>query len=356
MPRDDFPQWVKDALDARAGHCCSFPGCGISTSGPSSESESAVANTGTAAHISGAAPGKGSRRYDASLTSEERKSIENGIWCCRLHGTLIDTDEVTYTIAMLKQWRAIAETTARIRQQYGLVNACDFPEMQSLALAPQVLHLEAMFTNDVVGESVTLSCVNEIWGHRIASSSRDFLIEYARNAFEHGGASEVSLEFKGNAIVVTDNGRHFDPRQLAPENVGRGGGFAYRRLVKYLSVGAIAARIHDSGTNQMIIPLVRDLNDLITHNPCALSVTRDQLKSGTIDFRAVQECDTVYVVAPRYQTYSDRARYELLLGNAAQIPSQLPANVVLILPYASEDVVQYFRSRFPDTPILAWPS
>jgi hypothetical protein len=352
MPRDEFPQSVKDALATRAGHCCSFPGCGISTSGPSSESATAVANTGTAAHISGAASGRGSRRYDPSLTPEQRKAIDNGIWCCRLHGTLIDTDEVTYTTAALKQWRAIAEATARIWQQHGLVNACDYPEVQSLGLARQVLNLTATFTNQMVGESVTLSCVKDLWGHRIASSSRDFLIEYARNAFEHGGASEVLIDFRVRSIVVMDNGAHFDPRQLAAEDAGRGGGLAYRRLVKYLSVGAIAARIHASGTNQMIIPLVRDLSELITHNPCALTVSRDQLKSGGVDFSAVRQCDTVYVVAPGYATYSDREKYEPLIKKTAQLQS----NVVLILSYASDDVVQYFQSLFPDTPILAWPS
>jgi hypothetical protein len=162
MPRDDFPQSVKDTLDTRAGHRCSFPGCVISTSGPSSESATAVANTGTAAHISAAASGKGSRRYDPSLTSAQRKSIENGLWCCRWHGTLIDTDEVTYTTAMLKQWRAIAEASARIRQQHGLVNACDYPEMQDLGLAQQVLRLDATFASEAVRESVTLSCVGEL--------------------------------------------------------------------------------------------------------------------------------------------------------------------------------------------------
>jgi hypothetical protein len=58
MPRDDFPQSVKDALATRAGHWCSFPGCGNSTSGPSSESATAVANTATAAHISARLQGK----------------------------------------------------------------------------------------------------------------------------------------------------------------------------------------------------------------------------------------------------------------------------------------------------------
>jgi hypothetical protein len=253
---------------------------------------------------------------------------------------------------MLKQWRAIAEATAHICQTYGPVNVCDYPELHRLGLAPQVLRLDSKFTNDAVGKSVTLSCVKEIWGHRVASSSRDFLIEYARNAFEHGGASDVSIDFKDKAIVVMDNGAHFDPRQLAAEDAGRGGGLAYRRLVKYLSVGAIATRIHNSGINQMIIPLVRDLNDLMTHNPCALTVARDELKSGNIDFSAVQECDTVYVIAPDYATYSDRVKYEPLIEKAAELQS----NVVLILPHASEDVVQYFQSLFPDTPILSWPS
>jgi hypothetical protein len=53
--------------------------------------------TGNAAHIHGAAPGPGSRRYLESMTPEERSDISNAIWLCAYHADLIDKDEVTYT-------------------------------------------------------------------------------------------------------------------------------------------------------------------------------------------------------------------------------------------------------------------
>ncbi len=57
---------------------------------------------GKAAHICAAASGRGSRRYDASMTPEERASIDNAIWVCADHADLIDRDEVTYTAEVLR--------------------------------------------------------------------------------------------------------------------------------------------------------------------------------------------------------------------------------------------------------------
>lgn len=100
--RDEFPEKMKKAVAARAGWHCSFAGCPKLTVGPSEESSEAVTNTGVAAHISAAAPGRGSRRYMASMTPEERGGIDNAIWLCADHATLIDRDEATYTIEVLR--------------------------------------------------------------------------------------------------------------------------------------------------------------------------------------------------------------------------------------------------------------
>lgn len=43
------------------------------------------------------------------MTTEERKSYENGIWLCRTHAALIDRDEKYFTIKMLKDWKEQAE-------------------------------------------------------------------------------------------------------------------------------------------------------------------------------------------------------------------------------------------------------
>ncbi len=94
---DEFKAKTKRDLAARAGHICSFPECGRSTSGPSPETPHATVNLGEACHIRAAASGPGARRHDPSMTSAERSSIDNGIWMCRTHAKLIDSDEATYT-------------------------------------------------------------------------------------------------------------------------------------------------------------------------------------------------------------------------------------------------------------------
>ena len=63
-----------------------------------------------AAHICAAAPG--GPRYDERQTSEQRKSADNGIWMCRLHGDAVDDKDSKYTVALLREWKAQAQTNA----------------------------------------------------------------------------------------------------------------------------------------------------------------------------------------------------------------------------------------------------
>jgi hypothetical protein len=100
--RDDFSKKTKTAVAARASWHCAFTGCAKPTVGPSEESSEAVTLIGKAAHICGAAPGPGSRRYDASMTPEERAAIDNAIWLCADHADLIDRDKVTYSVERLR--------------------------------------------------------------------------------------------------------------------------------------------------------------------------------------------------------------------------------------------------------------
>ena len=69
-----------------------------------------ISNIGVAAHICAAA--QGGPRYDASMTPEERKSFENGIWLCQSCSKLIDTDITRYPKELLQSWKQLAEQTA----------------------------------------------------------------------------------------------------------------------------------------------------------------------------------------------------------------------------------------------------
>jgi hypothetical protein len=100
--RDDFAKEVREVLAKRAGQQCSRPECRSTTSGPHSSPNKAI-NLGVAAHICGATP-KG-KRYDPSMTPKERASIDNGIWLCQRCAKLIDSDEVFFTVELLRHWK-----------------------------------------------------------------------------------------------------------------------------------------------------------------------------------------------------------------------------------------------------------
>jgi hypothetical protein len=109
--RDDFPKAILETLAKRVGYRCSNPSCRKLTSGPHTDESKAV-NVGVGAHVTAASPG--GPRYDASLTPEQRRSADNGLWLCQTCGKLVDNDEVRYPAALLREWRQKAEDAARL--------------------------------------------------------------------------------------------------------------------------------------------------------------------------------------------------------------------------------------------------
>lgn len=109
--RDDFPEKTKDTLAKRVGTHCSNPKCWKPTSGPRDDPSKAV-NIGVAAHITAAAIG--GPRFDSSLSARQRSAITNAIWLCQNCAKLIDNDAARYTVDLLRQWKTLAEETARL--------------------------------------------------------------------------------------------------------------------------------------------------------------------------------------------------------------------------------------------------
>lgn len=135
--RDNFTSDTIRRTASRVGYRCSFPDCPCATVGASMENEEKVSTTGVAAHICAAAPG--GPRYDESMSSDERKSINNCIWLCQNHAKLIDTDEKTYTVEILKKWKKDAETKAAISladtnffNTYHLSNGDDLRNLEDI--------------------------------------------------------------------------------------------------------------------------------------------------------------------------------------------------------------------------------
>ena len=107
--RDDFDKETREVLARRVGYLCANPNCRKPTSGPQTDPAKAI-NLGVAAHITAASPG--GARYDPTLSTDQRKSIENGVWLCQRCAKLVDNDDQRYTIYLLQKWRAQAEEEA----------------------------------------------------------------------------------------------------------------------------------------------------------------------------------------------------------------------------------------------------
>lgn len=106
LNRDDFTKKTIDILAKRVGYICSNPDCKKHTVGPNSDKEKATI-VGIAAHITAAS--QGGPRYNDSLTVDQRKDIDNGIWLCTNCATLIDKDPDEFPISLLDDWKSGAE-------------------------------------------------------------------------------------------------------------------------------------------------------------------------------------------------------------------------------------------------------
>jgi len=129
--RDEFSAKVIKALERRVNGFCSNPDHRVPTSGPNTIATSST-SIGQAAHICAAAPG--GPRYDPLMSKEERASIENAIWLCNNCAKLIDSDTKRFTVVLLRQWKAQAESTAQFELGRPQVSRSDYELMRSVAL------------------------------------------------------------------------------------------------------------------------------------------------------------------------------------------------------------------------------
>jgi hypothetical protein len=114
--RDEFTEKNKLQIAKRAGWLCSDPSCRRATIGSNSDGDD-VMNLGTAAHICAAAPE--GPRYDPRMTPEQRRSPDNGMWLCRLHGTAVDAKDSKFTVELLHRWKTQAQQDSWQRVLYN---------------------------------------------------------------------------------------------------------------------------------------------------------------------------------------------------------------------------------------------
>jgi len=102
--RDDFDKLVADTLMKRAAFICSNPDCKRQTIAPSRIDSRKFIYIGKAAHIAAAA--EGGPRFEKSMSSEERKSIDNGIFLCSNCADMIDKNNgIDFSVELLHDWK-----------------------------------------------------------------------------------------------------------------------------------------------------------------------------------------------------------------------------------------------------------
>ncbi|WP_199141798.1 hypothetical protein, partial [Pedobacter sp. ASV12] len=278
--RDDFTLETKIQLAKRVSYHCSFPGCGAITIGPSEESEKSTSSVGTACHISAASQGTGSRRYDVSLTPEQRKHISNGIWMCDKHGKLIDTDETRFSTPLLKAWKELAENIASLMLQKGYDYKTALQLYEGKKLANNDLIIEKTGReNTLIGDLVTDSCISIVWGKKISDALRDYLIEHFRNAFGHGNATSLEINIRENEIIIIDNGLEFNPKTLINNNEKTGGTLAIKNLLGH-SERLIFATKWNGNNNETVITVLENADSILSITPCSVQLSFSDFHLG----------------------------------------------------------------------------
>ena len=163
MSRDDFSEQTKRVLAHRSGHRCAKPDFLAPTSGPASEPNHWI-NLGFAAHITAASPG--GPRFDPTLSPAARKSVSNGLWMCPTHGKLVDSDESAFDVAILRQWKALAETNASALLGRSIVEA----DATQAGLSQE--EVEILIAAAVSGELIVFSSAQE--GESLRAGAREF--------------------------------------------------------------------------------------------------------------------------------------------------------------------------------------
>lgn len=159
--RDEFSEPTKRILASRTAYRCSFPGCTRITIGPGSNNNKHVISIGEAAHIYSAAPN--GPRSNPHLTTQERISVDNGIWMCKTHARLIDVDEMNYSADTLQKWKTDAENF--VRERLETLEKEIFPEPLTLIMLNPKLILECRWIH-VEGETWKFKLYNFIDGDK----------------------------------------------------------------------------------------------------------------------------------------------------------------------------------------------
>ncbi|MFB3302662.1 hypothetical protein [Pseudomonas sp. AMR01] len=241
------------------------------------------------------------------MSQEERRNVKNGIWMCFKHGKQIDNDECRFTSELLFKWKEVAERKAQIEQELGRALSKDSRRLLHIGLPKHMIKIATAngSENALIGDALRDSCASAIWGENLIGYVRDYLIERTRNAFKHGGATEVKIEVSAKQIVLIDDGDKFDHLELLNSNRARGGAASKKKLLEKYSneVVSVVRRVGDH--NFSTFSLLVDADELAQVTPCTIELRYGMEESPNFNLEIFESCSHIYVTLPRYFSTSD---------------------------------------------------
>jgi hypothetical protein len=362
--RENFSKETIHNLAERAGNVCSFPGCRAPTSGPSEESPTKTARTGVAAHICAASQGKGARRR-LDISSFDKKLLSNysnGIWMCGKHATLIDTDEVRFTVDMLRRWRELAELRAKLSHETKRPVEVHLREGHEIPLAEvrksviradtdidATLNINGVITDDLCN-AVLDSCIEDVWGKDIGHAVRDLAGELMLNAFQHG-ANHFHLDIDLNHVIIKSDDEPFSFGELLADPQHNGGQSAAASMTK-LTDRLLTSYRRENGFNILEIAFISSAEQVLVTTTCSIGY-RDfisHLESYDQLPAMYSDCETIYIVVkPRQHLIPSVARR--LIERLQKLADQ-QKRIVLIGSSISDGVISLLKGTFPDLQVM----
>jgi hypothetical protein len=275
--------------------------------------------------------------------------ISNGIWMCYRHGKLIDTDENTYSVSMLQTWRKLAEVRASVSQSLGRDVDLTPQDLTEVPLPTFSVSLGVLGTeNATIGDAISNSCLESLWGRDLAHAVRDAAIELSRNALTHGAANNVEFKIEASFVEIVDDGVSFSAETLLAQPIESGGVSSIARLKMFFKSKVIFVSSRTDSKNSNRISLLRTPEDIERVSPCTVRLAPREMSGRELRVESLESCTTIYLLLPLYLAYSDIRFLPRYVANI------LPKNkhYVIVGNDLSDGVIEACRNALPNIDII----
>lgn len=178
---------------------------------------------------------------------------------------------------------------------------------------------------------------------RLADDLTSLLLEVASNAFRHGRARKVWIEFGLSGVSYGDDANNFDLSVLSDN--GRGGHFSYKQfLVRHVDSGHVEIKSSTTGKGNSIrvhVPHeIPDLRNIV--NQCSAHFNHVAWSQGRPALSWPGTCRTVFV------DLDSMVMMSVVFDLCDEITTPIHSGLEFVLLCSDADRLHAIRTRYPD--------